>query len=263
MPTDQLIKPEWPDSDAQWGKCTPNLEEEVFLEGPHSRGNELIRALRIFRELIHGFRALHFVGPCVTVFGSARFSETDPYYALTRELGAQIARAKFTVMTGGGPGLMEAANRGAKDANGISVGCNIILPQEQQPNPYLDKWVEFRYFFVRKVMLVKYSYGFVAAPGGFGTLDELFEVATLIQTGKIKNFPVVLLGVDYWTPLLDFLRTPVLKSAAIAQKDFDQLLVTDSPVEAAAFIRKCATGGEFGLKYVRRQPAKVLLEESV
>lgn len=153
-----------------WGKVDSDPEEQVFLEGPHSRGFEFLGALKIFRELIRGFRALHFVGPCVTVFGSARFTADHPYYKLTRELGAKIAAAKFTVMTGGGPGLMEAANRGAKDVNGASIGCNIILPKEQQPNPYLDKFVDFRYFFVRKVMLVKYSYGFVAAPGGFGPL---------------------------------------------------------------------------------------------
>ncbi len=247
---------------AEWGKNSPSIEEELFLEGPHSRGSELFRALRIFRELIHGFRSLHFVGPCITVFGSARFPETHPYYKLTQQLGAEIARAKFTVMTGGGPGLMEAANRGAKEANGISIGCNIILPQEQKPNPYLDKWVDFRYFFVRKVMLVKYSYGFVATPGGFGTLDELFEVATLIQTGKIRGFPIVLLGVDYWTPLLDFLRAPVLKEAAISQPDLDQLLVTDSPTEAVEFIKACVMG-RYGLRYVKRQPKKLLLEKSV
>jgi len=262
MPVEEQIHPETPQSSADWGKKTPSAEEEFFLEGPHSRGYELLRALKIFRELIQGFRALHFVGPCVTVFGSARFPETHPYYKLTQQLGAEIAKAKFTVMTGGGPGLMEAANRGAKEANGISIGCNIILPQEQQPNPYLDKWVDFRYFFVRKVMLVKYSYGFVATPGGFGTLDELFEVATLIQTGKIKGFPIVLLGVDYWTPLLDFLRVPVLKDAAISQRDLDQLLVTDSPAEAVEFIKACVMG-RFGLKYVKRQPKKLLFERSV
>lgn len=246
----------------QWGKQTPVPEEEIFLEGPHSRGYELFRAWRIFRELIHGFRALHFVGPCITVFGSARFPQTHPYYQLTRALGAEIAKAKFTVMTGGGPGLMEAANRGAKEVAGTSIGCNIILPEEQQPNPYLDKWVDFRYFFVRKVMLVKYSYGFVATPGGFGTLDELFEVATLIQTGKIKGFPVVLLGCDYWQPLLDFLRVPVLQSAAISPSDLDQLLVTDSPVEAVAFIKDRVLS-RFGLKYVKRQARKLLFEKSI
>ncbi|MGA2215916.1 MAG: TIGR00730 family Rossman fold protein, partial [Bryobacteraceae bacterium] len=253
---------ETPDTNSQWGKATESLEEEVFLEGPQGRGFELVRAVRIFRELIQGFRALHFVGPCVTVFGSARFPPEHPYYLLTRELGARIAKAKFTVMTGGGPGLMEAANRGAKEANGVSIGCNIVLPQEQKPNRYLDKWVEFRYFFVRKLMLVKYSYGFVAAPGGFGTLDELFEVATLIQTGKIKNFPVVLLGVAYWSPLVDFLRESPLTNAAINPQDLDLFLMTDSPAEAVSFILKRATEN-FGLRYARRRPRKLLFERGV
>lgn len=257
MPVEHIAEPDVPDS--QWGKSTPNPEEELFLEGPRSRGFELGRAFRIFRELIHGFRALHFVGPCITVFGSARFRPDHPYYTLTREIGARIARAGFTVMTGGGPGLMEAANRGAKEAGGISVGCNIVLPKEQKPNPYLDKFVEFRYFFVRKMMLVKYSYGFVAVPGGFGTMDELFEVATLIQTGKIKNFPVVLLGVDYWSPLVSFLRQSLLANAAISEADLDDLLVTDSPSEAIAHIQRCATE-QFGLRYVPRRPAKILFE---
>ena len=258
MPAETLIEPEVPNS--QWGKSTASPEEEVFLEGPRSRGFELGRAFRIFFELIHGFRALHFVGPCITVFGSARFAQDHRYYTLTRELGGRIARAGFTVMTGGGPGLMEAANRGAKEARGISVGCNIVLPQEQKPNPYLDRWVEFRYFFIRKMMLVKYSYGFVATPGGFGTMDELFEVATLIQTGKIKNFPVVLLGVDYWSPLMTFLRQSLLANAAILPRDLDAIVLTDSPAEAVAHIQRCALEN-FGLKYVPRQPSRVLLEK--
>ncbi len=247
---------------SHWGKATASPEEEIFLEGPHSRGFELGRAFRIFRELIHGFRALHFVGPCITVFGSARFPETHPYYTLTRELGAAIAQAKFTVMTGGGPGLMEAANRGAKEAHGVSIGCNIVLPKEQQPNRYLDKWVEFRYFFVRKMMLVKYSYGFVAVPGGFGTLDELFEVATLIQTGKIKNFPVVLLGAEYWSPLLQFIRESLLTQAAIDQRDLDHIFVTDSPSDAVSFIQSRVMDN-FGLRYVQKRPRKLLLERGV
>ncbi len=246
----------------QWGKGTPDPDERLFLEGPHSRGAELVRAFRIFRELIRGFRALHFVGPCVTVFGSARFRADHPYYEITRELGALIAQAKFTVMTGGGPGLMEAANRGAKDAGGVSIGCNITLPKEQKPNPYLDKWIQFRYFFVRKVMLVKYSYGFVAAPGGFGTLDELFEVATLIQTGKIEGFPVVLLGIEYWSPLIEFLRKSPLTNAAIDAADLDHMLITDSPEDAVSFIQKRATG-QFGLRYVQRRPHRFLLERGV
>ncbi len=251
-----------PETDSQWGKATPNAEEQVFLEGPHGRGFELGRAFRIFRELIYGFRSLHFVGPCITVFGSARFAPEHRYYVLTRELGARIAEAKFTIMTGGGPGLMEAANRGAKETNGVSIGCNIVLPREQKPNRYLDKWVEFRYFFVRKMMLVKYSYGFVAAPGGFGTLDELFEVATLIQTGKIRNFPVVLLGVEYWSPLVEFIKTSLLANAAIDARDLDHLFLTDSPSEAVSFIQTRATE-HFGLRYVRRRPRKLLFERGI
>ena len=154
---------------------------------------------------------------------------------------------------------MEAANRGAKDARGVSIGCNIVLPQEQKPNPYLDKFVEFRYFFIRKMMLVKYSYGFVAVPGGFGTMDELFEVATLIQTGKIKNFPVVLLGVEYWSPLIAFLRQSLLANGAISTRDLEAILLTDSPAEAVSHIQRCATE-QFGLRYIPRKPAKILLE---
>jgi uncharacterized protein (TIGR00730 family) len=242
-----------------WGKGTSDAEEELLLEGPSSRKSELVRAFRIFLELIRGFRALHFVGPCVTVFGSARTPETHPHYVLTRELGRLLAEARFTVMTGGGPGIMEAANRGAKDVGGRSIGCNIQLPTEQKPNPYVDKWVEFRYFFVRKVMLVKYSYGFVAAPGGFGTMDELFEVATLIQTGKIKNFPVVLLGVEYWTPLIEFIRKSLLGSAAIDAKDLDHLMITDSPEEAVKHILAVATES-FGLRYVHHLPRRYMFE---
>ncbi len=245
-----------------WGKSSSTSDEQIFLEGPRSRGFELRRALRIFWELIHGFRRLHFAGPCITVFGSARFTEPHPYYALARELGSQIAQASFTVMTGGGPGLMEAANRGAKDAHGISIGCNITLPKEQKPNIYLDKWVEFRYFFVRKLMLAKYSYGFIAMPGGLGTLDEFFEVATLIQTGKIKEFPLVLMGVAYWSPLVQFLDNTLLKNGAIDAEDISRILITDSPAEAVGHIQRCAIG-QFGLKYkLRHRPRKLFLETS-
>src|SRR5579884_2407099 len=162
--------------------------EIKFLSGPQPRGFELRLAVEIFFEFLRGFRALHFVGPCVTVFGSARFNEGHPYYALAREAGSLLAQSGFTVMTGGGPGIMEAANRGAKDAGGFSIGCNIELSHEQKPNPYLDRWITFRHFYVRKLMLVKYSYAFIVMPGGFGTLDEVFETATLIQTQKILNF---------------------------------------------------------------------------
>ena len=158
----------------EWGKATRGKEELHFLEGPHTRGYELRRALRIFFECIKGFRGLHFIGPCVTVFGSARFGEGHAAYEQARQMGAALGRAGFTVMTGGGPGIMEAANRGAREVGARSIGCNIELPHEQKPNAYVDKWIEFRYFFVRKLMLVKYSYAFVAMPGGFGTLDEVF-----------------------------------------------------------------------------------------
>ena len=157
----------------RWGKVPADPDDRRFLAGPQSRLRELLWALRIFVEFIRGFRALHFVGPCVTVFGSARFPEQHRYYDMARRVGAQLARDGFTVMTGGGPGIMEAANRGAKEAGGRSIGCNIELPEEQKPNAYVDRWVTFRHFFVRKVMLVKYSYAFIIMPGGAGTMDVL------------------------------------------------------------------------------------------
>ena len=197
---------------------------------------------------MRGFRTLHFVGPCVTVFGSARFGEEHPYYAVGREVGARLAKVGFTVMTGGGPGIMEAANRGAKESGGRSVGCNIELPQEQKPNRYLDRWITFRHFFVRKLMLVKYSYAFIALPGGFGTLDEIFEVATLIQTGKIRGFPLVLMGREFWQPLLDFVRSRLVAEQAVAPEDAARFLVTDSPAEAVEAITDVAMR-QFGLTY--------------
>jgi uncharacterized protein (TIGR00730 family) len=204
-------------------------------------------ALRIFREIIYGFRKLHFVGPCVTVFGSARFGEHHRYYAMARQVGRMLAESGFTVMTGGGPGIMEAANRGAKDARGRSLGCNIVLPQEQEPNPYVDSWIEFEYFFVRKLMLVKYSYAFIVCPGGFGTLDELFEVATLIQTGKVQDFPVALMGTDYWRPLLEMIRVMVAEKT-IDPVDLDKLIVSDDPGEVVSGITDTAMK-RFGLTY--------------
>jgi uncharacterized protein (TIGR00730 family) len=232
----------------RWGKASAAPEVAKFLQGPQPRGFELARALRIFVELMRGFRSLHFVGPCVTVFGSARFGEEHPYYVLAREVGARLGRAGFTVMTGGGPGIMEAANRGARDVAARSVGCNIELPAEQRPNPYLDRWITFRYFFVRKVMLVKYSYAFIALPGGFGTLDEIFETATLIQTGKIREFPLVLMGREYWQPLLDFFRDRLIHEDTISPADAERIMVTDSAEEAV----RCVTDigmRRFGLSY--------------
>jgi uncharacterized protein (TIGR00730 family) len=231
-----------------WGKGPPKPEEARFLQGPQTRGFELASALRLFWETVRGFRALHFVGPCVTVFGSARFTSDQHDYQLAREVGGRLARAGFTVMTGGAPGIMEAANRGAKEAGGTSVGCNIELPQEQQPNPYLDKWVAFRHFSVRKTMLVKYSYAFIALPGGFGTLDEIFEIATLIQTQKIRDFPLVLMGRDCWRPLLDFFRERLLRERTIDTIDADRILVTDSAEEAVSSVTETAMR-RFGLIY--------------
>jgi uncharacterized protein (TIGR00730 family) len=204
--------------------------DRVLLEGPHSRRKDLWLVLRTVRDFITGFRTLHFAGPCVTVFGSARYTESDPYYALGRDVGRALAGMGFTVMTGGGPGLMEAANRGARDAGGRSVGCNIELPKEQAPNAYLDRSVTCRYFFVRKVLLFKYSYAFVALPGGFGTLDELMEALTLIQTGKIANFPVVLVGTAYWHPFQQLLAQ-LAAAGTIDEADLRLLLLTDD-VEA-------------------------------
>jgi len=229
--------------------------EARLLSGPLSRWAELVRVFRIGTEFIRGFRALHFVGPCVSVFGSARFKEDHPYYELAREVGHRLSDVGFTVMTGGGPGIMEAANRGAKEAGGASVGCNIALPEEQHPNRYLDKWITFQHFYVRKVMLVKYSYAFIALPGGFGTLDEVFEVSTLVQTKKIKEFPVVLIGTTYWQPLLDFLRNTLLAEGTIAEADLATIHLTDSPQEAVEMIRNSAIN-RFGLTYEKRPRPK-------
>ncbi|HXX46869.1 MAG TPA: TIGR00730 family Rossman fold protein [Myxococcota bacterium] len=249
------------DSTDTWGKGTSDPAETHLLHGPQPRGSEFVHALRIFAECVKGFRRLHFVGPCVTVFGSARFHEDHPYYVLARELGAKLADAGFTVMTGGGPGIMEAANRGAKDVGGRSVGCNITLPVEQKPNPYLDRWVECRYFFVRKLLLEKYSYAFIAMPGGIGTLDEIFETAVLIQTGKIKDFPVVLMGKAYWQPLLDYLRELPLKTGTIDAADVQRWNVCDSPAEAVELVRERVIR-QFGLSYGPRAKPRWWLAES-
>jgi uncharacterized protein (TIGR00730 family) len=232
--------------------------DHILLSGPHSRRRELWLVLRAVQDFIMGFRTLHFVGPCVTVFGSARFGESHPAYALGREVGARVAAMGLTVMTGGGPGLMEAANRGAREAGGRSVGCNIELPDEQQPNPYLDRWVTCRHFFVRKVLLFKYSYAFIGLPGGLGTLDELFEALTLIQTGKIANFPIVLIGVEYWHPLQTLLHH-LAEAGTIAEADLDLLLVTDSLDDAMGHLRRNAIE-RFGLQLPARKPSVLLGE---
>ena len=243
-----------------WGVTPGSPEVVTFLEGPQRRMAELARAIRIFFEFLRGFRALHFAGPCVTVFGSARFTENHPYYRVGREVGAELAKAGFTVMTGGGPGIMEAANRGAKEIGGRSIGCNIVLPREQKPNPYLDQWITFRYFFVRKVMLVKYSYAFIAMPGGFGTLDEIFETVTLIQTGKIREFPLVLMGREFWQPLLEFLTDRMVKNRTIDEVDLQRLIVTDSAGEAVRAITEVAKR-RFHLTYGSRLKRRWLFGE--
>lgn len=232
--------------------------DTVFLSGPLTRAAELRRIARIGAEFLRGLRALHFVGPCVTVFGSARFGPDHRYYEMAREVGRGLARAGFTVMTGGGPGIMEAANRGAKDVGGSSIGCNIVLPTEQEPNRYVDRYVTFDHFFVRKVMLVKYSYAFVCLPGGFGTMDELFETATLVQTKKVLGFPLVLMGADYWSPLVEFMRTTMVAERTIDPVDVDRILLTDSAAECVAHVRAVATG-QFGL--VERPRARRSLGE--
>jgi uncharacterized protein (TIGR00730 family) len=242
-------------ADAMEHEGPASRDEEIrrFLHGPQSRGWELRRAVRIFVETLRGFRGLHFVGPCVTVFGSARFREEHRYYQLAMEVGRELAHAGFTTMTGGGPGVMEAANRGAHEAKGRSIGCNIELPHEQEPNPYLDRMIEFRYFFIRKVMLVKYSYAFIALPGGFGTMDEVFETATLIQTGKIKDFPIVLMGLDYWNPLVDFVRETMIPAGTIDPEDATRVILTDDPREAVQKVREI-TIEKFGLREAPKPP---------
>jgi uncharacterized protein (TIGR00730 family) len=231
-----------------------------FLEGPHSRVKELFILFRAMRDFIRGFRALHFVGPCVTVFGSARFPEHHQYYELAREVGKALVQLGFTVMTGGGPGVMEGANRGAKEAGGRSVGCNITLAHEQYPNPYLDRYVTCHYFFVRKVLLFKYSYAFVCLPGGLGTLDELTEALTLIQTGKIRQFPVVLMGVEYWNPFTDLLKEMVA-TGTISVTDLDLFLVTDNVADAMAHIEHYAIT-RFGLRRRKVPPPNRWLGEA-
>ena len=216
----------------------PVVKSEIkFLQGPQNRWLEFTFSVKVLLEFIKGFRALHFAGPCVTIFGSARFKDGHPYYEKTEELAARIAELGFTIMTGGGPGIMEAANKGAKDVGGRSVGCNIVLPMEQEPNPYLDKWVNIKYFFVRKTLLIKYSYAFVVMPGGFGTLDEYFEALTLIQTKMISEFPIVIFDRAFHQDLLAHIDR-LQKEGTISPGDENLFLVTDSVDEAVAYLQK-------------------------
>jgi len=211
--------------------------EIKFLAGRQNRWQDFKYAVSVLFEFIKGFRTLHFVGPCVTVFGSARFKEGHPYYEQARKISGEIAKLGFTIMTGGGPGIMEAANRGAKEVGGRSVGCNIVLPSEQKPNPYLDRWVNIKFFFVRKTLLIKYSYAFVVMPGGFGTMDEYFEAITLIQTKKISQFPVIIMDREFHKNLLAHIET-MKANETISPDDYKLFLITDSIEDAIAYIKE-------------------------
>ncbi|MBK1620376.1 TIGR00730 family Rossman fold protein [Lamprobacter modestohalophilus] len=216
-------------------KTPKSARERELLRGADDLLVDFDRGVTVFNELVRGCRSLFDLGRSITIFGSARFPEGHRWYQLARATGADLARAGCTVITGGGPGIMEAANRGAREAGGMSVGCNIRLPHEQHPNPYLDRVLTFDYFFVRKVMLLKYSSGFVFMPGGFGTLDELFETLTLIQTGKVEAFPCVLAGTAFWQPMLDVVMTQLYDAGAVAPGEVE-LKLLDDPAEIVAHL---------------------------
>ena len=238
----------------------PEVKSEIkFLRGPQSRWEEFKFTIKVLLEFVKGFRALHFVGPCVTFFGSARFNADDPYYAITREAAGEVAKLGFTVMTGGGSGLMEAANRGARDVGGRSVGCNIVLPREQKPNSYVDKFVNIRYFFVRKTLLIKYSFAFIVVPGGFGTLDEFFEALTLTQTQKIRQFPIIVLGKAYHKELMEHI-TLMQEKHTISPQDLRLILVTDSIPEAIQFIKDQSIARYGLVSECKRSPLRWLFE---
>jgi len=211
--------------------------EQVYLDGPKSRTYELKFAFQVFKQFIRGFRTLHFLGPCVTVFGSARFKEDHPYYEAAREFGKRISGLGFTTITGGGPGIMEAANRGAFESGGASIGCNIVLPHEQKENPYLTKSVTFEHFFVRKTLLAKYSYAFIIMPGGFGTMDEFYEILTLVQTKTITQFPIVVYGTAFYKTLMDQINF-MSEQGTISPEDLKLVLFTDNIDEAIQHISK-------------------------
>jgi len=211
--------------------------EKRFLAGPRDRAKDLESAIRYFLEFLRGFETLGAIDrPCATVFGSARLGEGTRYYEMAHELGRRLAEEGLAVMTGGGPGIMEAANRGAKEGNGLSIGCNIKLPFEQQPNPYLDIFIEFDHFFIRKVMLVKYSSAFVVLPGGYGTLDEAFETVTLMQTDKIEDFPLISMGKEFWRPMAEFMRDTLVTRGTIGKRDVHLWSPTDSVDKAVSII---------------------------
>lgn len=235
-------------------------KEIIFLDGPRSRWDELKFAISVFYQFILGFRKLHFIGPCVTIFGSARFDETHQYYKLTRQVASEISKLGFAIMTGGGPGIMEAANRGAKDVGGLSIGCNIVLPNEQKHNIYLDHFVTLKHFFVRKELLRKYSFAFFVMPGGFGTLDEFFEALTLVQTGKTDRFPIVIMGKDYHKNLHQHIHL-MAKEQTIKETDMELILFTDDINEAVSHIQKYSIDA-FNLKLKKAQRTMWILGET-
>ena len=211
-------------------------KEHVYLDGPKGRGFELWFAIRVFWQFIRGFRKLHFMGPCITVFGSARFGKEHLFYKSATEFGKKIAGMGFVTITGGGPGIMEAANRGAYENGGVSVGCNIQLPFEQLPNAYVNEQITFEHFFVRKVLLTKYSYAFIIMPGGFGTMDEFFETLTLVQTKTVTQFPIVLFGKEYYKDLWEMIGH-MYEKGTISKEDLSLVLLTDDIDEAMLHIR--------------------------
>lgn len=236
--------------------------DSSLLSGPRTRIHDLATLIRVGKDLLRGFRALHFAGPCITIFGSARTKPATEYYELARKMGEACARLGFTVVTGGGPGIMQAGNQGAFEAGGRSIGVNIELPFEQEANPYVQKSIEMRYFFTRKVILVKYSYGFVVMPGGAGTMDEMFETMTLIQCGKLKDFPIVLMGKDYWQPLMEFVYK-MAEAGTISPDDPDLIFFTDDVEEAVAHLKRHAVR-QFGLRRKKMpKPSRLLGEEGI
>ena len=235
-------------------------QDEQLLESPgldEFTHTDTWRVFRIMGEFVEGFDELASLTRGISIFGSARTATSDPYYKLAQETAALLAREGYAVITGGGPGIMEAANRGAFEAGGLSVGCNIELPFEQGANPYLTRSVTFRYFFVRKMMFVKYSLGFIIFPGGFGTLDELFEALTLIQTRKIRDFPVILFGSDYWKGLMDWIGETALREGKVSSQDLKLLHLTDSPEEVVNIVNE----SQDSLSVVGKSMAEKISEE--
>lgn len=238
-------------------KVNTTKSEINFLEGPQSRWKDFKFTLKVAREFIKGFRSLHFTGPCICIYGSARFKEDHKYYKQAQELAGKIAQLGFSIMTGGGPGIMEAANRGAREVGGRSVGCNIELPFEQSGNPYLDNWVSIKYFFVRKTLLIKYSYAFIVMPGGFGTMDELFESLTLVQTGKLKAFPIIVFGKEFHQEIMNHVAL-LKREGTISPEDIDLITYTDDMDEVVSICKTLIES--HNLKYERKKYFKVLGE---